>query len=102
LELLLALVIVLVVGVIVSVPLRRRAGRAGIDPIEAELAELEARKRARYREIRDAESDLASGKLSEEDHRRIDAELRREAIEILKREDRLRGSRRPDPGADLD
>ena len=60
------------------------------DSAEAELAELEARKQAKYREIRDAEADRASGKLSDEDYRRLDGELRREAIEILKRIDRLR------------
>ena len=36
------------------------------------------------------EADRASGKLTEEDFRRLDRELRREAIEILKRIDRLR------------
>jgi hypothetical protein len=47
------------------------------------LAELEARKEAKYREIRDAQSDLRAGKLSPEDHRTLDRGLRREAIEIL-------------------
>ncbi len=60
------------------------------DRADAELAELQAQKEAKYREIRDAEADRASGKLSEEDFRRLDRELRREAIEILKRIDRLR------------
>ena len=57
---------------------------------EAELADLEARKEAKYRQIRDAEADHASGKLSDEDFRRLDRELRGEAIDILKRIDRLR------------
>ncbi len=52
------------------------------------LAELEARKEAKYREIRDAELDLRTGKLSREDHRAIDRELRREAIEILEKIDK--------------
>ncbi|HYU61334.1 MAG TPA: hypothetical protein VEK39_11285 [Solirubrobacterales bacterium] len=52
------------------------------------LAEVEARKEAKYREIRDAELDHAAGKLSDEDWRRQDAELRREAIEILRDLDR--------------
>jgi hypothetical protein len=72
----------------------RGAGEEG-DPAETELAELEARKDAKYREIRDAEADRAAGKLSDEDFRRIDRELRREAIEILKRIDRLREGARP-------
>ena len=38
--------------------------------MRAELADLEAAKEAKYREIRDAELDQRTGKLSEEDHRR--------------------------------
>ena len=45
--------------------------------------EADARKEAKYREIRDAELDHASGKLSDEDFAAVDAELRREAVEIL-------------------
>ena len=52
-----------------------------------ELADLEARKEALYRQIRDAELDREQGKLSREDWERLDAELRREAIEVLKRID---------------
>ena len=48
------------------------------------LAELEARKEAKYREIRDAEMDFRTGKLSEEDHRALDRQLRAEAMEILR------------------
>jgi cytochrome c-type biogenesis protein CcmF len=47
--------------------------------------ELEALKEAKYREIRDAELDHAAGKLSDEDFAILDAELRREAVEILDR-----------------
>ena len=52
------------------------------------LAELEARKEAKYREIRDAELDYRTGKLSAEDHRALDRALRREAITILEEIDR--------------
>jgi cytochrome c-type biogenesis protein CcmF len=45
--------------------------------------EADARKEAKYREIRDAELDHAVGKLSDRDFAAIDAELRREAVEIL-------------------
>ena len=62
----------------------------------AELADLEARKRAKYRQIRDAEADRAAGKLTEDDFQRLDRELRAEAIQILKRIDRLRGPGSPD------
>jgi cytochrome c-type biogenesis protein CcmF len=45
--------------------------------------EADARKEAKYREIRDAELDHAVGKLSDADFAAVDAELRREALEIL-------------------
>jgi cytochrome c-type biogenesis protein CcmF len=57
--------------------------------------EADARKEAKYREIRDAELDHAVGKLSDEDFAAVDAELRREALEILDRED---GARVPADG----
>jgi hypothetical protein len=58
---------------------RRRVPALVADP------ELEALKEAKYREIRDAELDHAAGKLSDEDFAILDAELRREAVEILDR-----------------
>ena len=79
------LVIVAVLGAvvaIVSAPLR--AGRRERDEVADRVAELEARKEAKYREIRDAEMDLRTGKLSEADHRVLDRQLRAEAIVILK------------------
>ena len=90
-ELLLAVLIVLVVAAFVAVPLRRRTARGddAADRLDERLAELEARKLAKYREIRDAEADRAAGKLSEADFRRLDSELRTDAIAILKRIDRL-------------
>lgn len=89
-ELLLALVLLALVALFVTRPLfRPEGGEADADPLDHERAELEARKEAKYREIRDAEADRASGKLSEEDFSRINRELRAEAIEILKRIDRL-------------
>jgi hypothetical protein len=96
LEFLLAVAIVVLVAWFVTAPLRQRPSeREREDPAVAELADLEARKRAKYRQIRDAETDHAAGKLSDEDFRRLDTELRAEAIEILKRIDRLRSARRP-------
>ena len=80
-EVALALILLLAVAWFVSAPLRRGAVAAGDDPVRADL---EARKEAKYREIRDAEPDRAQGKLSEEDWRVADAELRREAIAILR------------------
>jgi cytochrome c-type biogenesis protein CcmF len=49
--------------------------------------EMEALKEAKYREIRDAELDHAAGKLSDRDFALLDAELRKEAVEILDRAD---------------
>jgi membrane protein implicated in regulation of membrane protease activity len=46
-------------------------------------ADLDAAKIAKYREIRDAELDHATGKLSDEDWRAIDRRLRTDAVEIL-------------------
>jgi hypothetical protein len=90
-EVFLALVIVVLVAWFVTAPLRDRApAEREVDPAVAELADLEARKETKYREIRDAEADRAAGKLTEEDYRRLDRELRAEAIEILKKIDRLR------------
>jgi hypothetical protein len=48
-------------------------------------SDLEAAREAKYREIRDAELDYRTGKLSREDYEAIDRGLRAEAIEILNR-----------------
>ena len=88
-EFLLALAILALVAAFVTVPLRRRQEEGGLDPAVADRAELEARKQVLYREIRDAEADHATGKLSKEDFTRLDRELRAEAIKVLKRLDRL-------------
>jgi hypothetical protein len=79
----------------VSLPLRRR-GR-GERREDARIEELRAAKEAKYREIRDAELDHRMGKLSREDWRAVDRELRGEAIEILRELDRLEG-RTPEGG----
>jgi hypothetical protein len=79
----LAVVLFLIVG-----PLRERrpgAARTG----SAERAELEAAKEAKLAEIRDAELDYRTGKLSEPDWKRLDATLRAEAVDVLRRLDAL-------------
>jgi hypothetical protein len=90
-EVLLVILIVAAVAVFVTVPLRRAAGggEGGSATEDPRRAALEARKEAKYREIRDAELDHAQGKISREDWARLDAQLRREAIEILRELDRL-------------
>ena len=89
-EFVLALVIVVLLAWFVTAPIRNREPAQSDDPAIGELAALEARKAAKYRQIRDAETDRASGKLTEEDFQRLDRELRAEAIDILKKIDRLR------------
>jgi hypothetical protein len=53
----------------------------------AQREALEAAREGKYREIRDAELDYRTGKLSADDYDAIDATLRAEAIEILDRLD---------------
>ena len=82
---------------IVLVPLSRPGEAERRDA--ARRADLEAAKEAKYREIRDAELDHRMGKLSREDWRSVDRDLRAEAIEILRRLDRIEG-RSPEGGMD--
>jgi cytochrome c-type biogenesis protein CcmF len=65
-------------GALIAIWPTRRRRRGALVRTEAD-----ARKEAKYREIRDAELDHAVGKLSDEDFAAVDAELRREALEIL-------------------
>ena len=81
-----ALVILAVIGAllfVLSAPLRA-GGEDVRDESADRLEELEARKQAKYREIRDAEMDFKTGKLSEDDHRALDRQLRAEAMEVLR------------------
>jgi hypothetical protein len=84
------IVLVAVVAIVVIRPLAYREVDASGQGTAR--ADLEAAKEAKYREIRDAEMDRQMGKLSAEDHRAIDRELRTEAIEILRRIDELEGT----------
>jgi hypothetical protein len=84
-DLLVILVVVAVVVLLVSAPLRRR--RTDDAAESAVRGELEAARDAKYREIRDAELDYRTGKLSEADWRALDRGLRAEAVEILRRLD---------------
>ena len=83
------LVLAALVALVVVVPLRR--GGEVERREHGRIAELRAAKEAKYREIRDAELDHRMGKLSREDWRAVDRELRGEAIEILQELDRLEG-----------
>ena len=75
-ELLIVFAVVLAVVAVVGAPLRGRA-RNGPDPEATAQAEL-------------ADLDRRTGKLSDEDHRLLDAELRAEAVGLLKRIDTVR------------
>jgi flagellar biosynthesis/type III secretory pathway M-ring protein FliF/YscJ len=87
-DLVVILVVLAVVVLAILGPLRRER-RPDADAVSAERAELEAAREAKYREIRDAELDYRTGKLSEVDWRALDRTLRAEAVGLLKRLDAL-------------
>jgi len=91
------LVLAVIVAAVLALPLRKRGEEERRE--ETRLAELRAAKEAKYREIRDAELDHQMGKLSRDDWRAVDRDLRGEAIEILRELDRLEG-RLPQGGMD--
>ena len=97
-EYVLALVVLaLLVAAVLALPLRRSGEVERRE--ETRLAELRAAKEAKYREIRDAELDHQMGKLSRDDWRAVDRDLRNEAIDILRELDRLEG-KAPQGGMD--
>ena len=85
-----AIVLAGIVALVVLAPLRTAEERSRTE--DDRLAALEAAKEQKYRDIRDAELDYRMGKLSEEDWREADRELRSDAMEILRRLDRLGGT----------
>src|ERR1700752_280442 len=94
-DFLVVLLLLTAVVAFVTMPLRRQrlATRSQADRIlEARriVDDLEAAREAKYREIRDAELDHSTGKLSDADFGALDGALRAEAIEILKALDRAR------------
>jgi hypothetical protein len=94
-EFLIVLALVAVVVLVVSAPLRRSRQSAASQSLHPRdngaVAELEAAREAKFREIRDAELDHRTGKLSDADYESIDGTLRAEAVEILRELDRARG-----------
>ncbi len=82
---------------VVASPLRPGRAEAAADAEAAEAQALEAARDAKYREIREAELDYRTGKLSEGDWRVQDRQLRREAVDLLRRLDEIRGE--PGPAA---
>ncbi len=104
-DLLVIMVVLAAVVLFVSAPLRRSpvAGQLPEEPAAeetSELRELEAARDAKLRELRDAELDHRTGKLSDEDYRDVDGTLRAEAIEILRALDEAREGTSTRPGQD--
>lgn len=106
------ILVLLLFGVVwlISAPLRGAAaaggksgGSGGSEASEAmRRIDLEAARDAKYREIRDAELDHQTGKLSDADFEAIDSSLRAEAIEVLHQLDELgEADRRRHDDADL-
>jgi len=109
-EFVIVLAVLAVVVFIVTGPLRRAPDRrqedagaiaaaAAAEDAAGELAELEASREAKYREIRDAELDHRTGKLSDADYEALDQTLRAEAVEILHELDRAQAAEQPPPEA---
>jgi hypothetical protein len=94
----LTLALLLAVLTVLSGPLRARrgddvpggagGGSAGAHPEAvraSERAAIEAARDSKYREIKDADLDFRTGKLSAADHQAIDNTLRAEALALLDR-----------------
>src|SRR3954465_10580560 len=99
LAVLFVLVAVAVTVAIVPAPLQGRRQERAESADAARIADLEAAKEARYREIREVEMDFRTGKLSEADWRAIGRDLRAEAMDVLRQLDAL-GAGAPDRGRD--
>ena len=79
------------IGVLIAVtwPLRGDAEAGAAAQSALRRADLEAEKEARYREIRDAELDRETGKVTPEDWRVLDRQLRTDAAGLLEEIDRI-------------
>jgi len=90
-------VLALAAGMAVAVPLLRGARRRPAlgwdeegDEWSGELKRLLSLKESLLDAIKEIEFDYATGKLSKDDYEELDGRYRRQAIEVLKRIDRLR------------
>ncbi|HTU15699.1 MAG TPA: hypothetical protein VMF31_10915 [Solirubrobacterales bacterium] len=95
-EIVYVLILGAAVAAFVSYPFWGRSEASTVE--DPALAGLEAARESKYREIRDAEADLASGKLSQEDFDQVNADLRRDAVAILKDLDAAREEAGEAPG----
>jgi type II secretory pathway component PulM len=82
---LIVLVVLVAVFMLITGPLR--SSRHGRSDAGVTVADLQAARDSKYQEIRDAEMDMRTGKLSDDDYAAMDQTLRAEAIEILNRLD---------------
>jgi hypothetical protein len=90
-EVVIVLAVLLCAVLLIAAPFRgRRTVEGAPGARSAERAELEAAREAKYREIREAELDYRTGKLSEDDWRVVDSGLRAEAVALLRRLDEMR------------
>ena len=91
-DILVAILVILLLGAValfVTAPLRGDTAEREVERDEGRRADLEAARDAKYQEIRDLEMDHRTGKLSEEDWRVLDRDLRAEAVDILHQLDQL-------------
>jgi type II secretory pathway pseudopilin PulG len=88
-EVVIVLAALLCAIVLIAAPFRSARAVNEAAARSAERAELEAAKDAKYREIREAELDYRTGKLSEDDWRAVDSGLRAEAVDLLRRLDAM-------------
>ena len=65
--------------------------------IDERLARLRAEKDRLVQDLHELELDRATGKLSEEDYRELDARLKRRAVETIKEIDARKAARSPFP-----
>lgn len=95
-EILLVLALGALTAAFVTRPFRSGWVVSGFE--DPRVADLEARRDSKFREIKDAEADLKSGKMTKEDFDRVNPELRSEAVLILEELDRVRADadRSPD------
>ena len=85
-EVLAPIIVILLLGAVawfVTAPLRGAVAERARAQDEGRRADLEAARDAKYREIRELEMDHLTGKLSDEDWRALDRELRAEAVDLL-------------------
>ncbi len=95
LQVLLTLAMISTVVAFLALPLIR-----GVDEqvVDADRRELEDAKQSKYREIKDAELEFKAGRMTEDQWRETDRELRAEAMLILRDIDTL-GAKKPEqPG----